>query len=138
MANGLTQRSFWTFPALRMPSLMEDLFEETVLNTTPSGLSISEDDKSVYVEAALPGIGQKDIEVTFDNGILRISGEAKEEEKKKKYYRKATNAFSYRVALPSDINPKVAPEATFKNGMMTVVFKKTTKSEPKKIEIKAT
>ncbi len=119
-----------------MPHIVEDLLDETVLDTIPSGLSVSEDEKSVYVEAALPGIDPKDIEVTFEKGILHVSGEAKEEEKKKKYYRKATRSFSYRVAIPSDIDLKSTPEATYKNGMMHVVFTKAAPSKPNKIEVK--
>lgn len=136
MANGLIPTNFWTFPALRMPSLVEDLLDETMMDKNLSGLSVSEDKEKVYIEAALPGIDPKDIEVTFDNGILRISGEAKEEEKGKKYWRKATSSFSYRLAVPSDVSPSAEPEATYKNGIMTVEFKKTAPSKPKKITVK--
>lgn len=136
MANGLIPRSFWIFPSLRIPSLVEDLLDETVLDTIPSGLSVSEDNEKVYVEAALPGIDPKDIDVTFEKGILHVSGEVKEEQKKKKYYRRATSSFSYRVAIPTDVDPKTTPEATYKNGMMHVIFKKTAPSKPKKIEVK--
>lgn len=136
MVNGLIPRSFWTFPTLRMPSLTEDLLDKTIMGTLPSGLSVSEDDNSVYIEAALPGIDPKDIEVTFDQGVLHISGEAKEEEKKKKYYRKATSSFSYRVAIPGEVIPKTEPTATYKNGMMKVTFKKIAPSKPKRIEVK--
>src|SRR3989338_2377241 len=136
MPNGLIPRNFWTFPTLRMPSVMEDLLEETRLDTIPSGLSVSEDNKNFYIDAALPGIDPKKIEVTFDNGILHVSVEAKEEEKEKKYYRKATSSFSYRVSVPTDVNPKTTPEATYKDGMMHIVFKKTAPSKPKKIEVK--
>lgn len=135
MANMLAPRSFWTFPSVRMPSLVEDLLDETAMDTTPSGLSVSEDGGNVYIEAALPGIDSKDIEVTFENGILHISGEAKQEEKEKKYYRKATSSFSYRVAVPREVSPKTEPEATYKNGMM-VTFKKTAPSKPKRIAVK--
>lgn len=138
MANGLIPRSFWTFPALRVPSIMEDLLDETILDTFPSGLSVSEDDEKVYIDAAFPGIDPKDIEVTFDKGILHISGEAKEEEKEKKFYRKATSSFSYRIAIPTDVSSKEEPEASYKNGMMTVVFKKSAPSKPKKIAVKTT
>lgn len=136
MANGLTPTNFRNFPALRIPFFAEDLFDETMLEKIPSGLSVSEDDEKVYVEAALPGIDPKDIEVTFDNGILHISGEAKKEEKEKKFYRKATSSFSYRVAIPTDVNPKEEPQASYKNGMMTVIFKKSAPSKPKKIAVK--
>lgn len=138
MPNGLVPTSFWTFPTLRMPSLVEDFLDETALDTIPSGLSVSEDKENIYVEAALPGIDPKDIEVTFENGVLHIGGETKEEEKKKKYYRKATSSFSYRVAIPREVSSKAEPEATYKNGMMIATFKKTAPSKPKKIAVKVT
>lgn len=138
MSNGLVPANFWTFPALRMPSLMEDLLDETAMETSLNGLSVSEDNERVYVEAALPGIDPKEIEVTFDNGILRVNGAAKEEEKGKKYWRKATSSFSYRIAVPADVSPAQEPEATYKNGMMRVAFKKSMPSKPKKIAVKTT
>lgn len=136
MATGLVPRSFWTFPSLRAPFVVEDLLDEAMLDTIPSGLSVSEDEGNVYVDAALPGIDPKNIDITFDKGILHISGEAKEEEKKRKYYRKATSAFSYKIAVPVEVSLKAEPEAAYKNGVMHIVFKKTAASAPKRITVK--
>ncbi len=106
--------------------------------TSPSNLSISEDEKNVYVEAALAGVSPEHVEITFDKGILWIKAERKEEreEKEKKYYRKATRSYSYRVAVPGNIDESKEPEATFKEGIMTVKFPKTAQAQPKKIQIK--
>lgn len=136
MANVLIPRSFWELPISRVSSLWEDLLEETRMDTIPSGLSVSEDEKRFYVDAALPGIDPQDIEVNFDRGILHINGQTKEEEKGKKFYRKATSSFSYRVALPGEVEAKATPQASFKNGMIKVVFEKTAALKPKKIEVK--
>ncbi len=136
MAYGLIPRSFWELPISRASSLWEDLMEETRMDTIPSGLSVSEDDKNFYVDAALPGIDPKDIEVTFERGILNINGQAKEEEKGKKFYRKATSVFSYHVAVADGVDTKKEPEVTYKNGMMHSVFKKTAESKSKRIEVK--
>lgn len=133
MAGDLTIRN--AFPFTRFPFWADD--EDFVPTTTPSDLAISEDDKKVYVEAAVPGINPSDIEVTFDKGIVWIKGETKEEESKKKYYRKATSSFSYRVAVPGEIDHTTEPEATCKNGVMTVAFTKAEKAQPKKIAVKS-
>ena len=105
----------------------------------PSGLSVSEDGEHVYVEAALPGLKPEEIEMTFDKGILWIKGEKKEEavDKAKKFYRKALNTFSYRIAVPGNIDESISPEALYKNGILRVSFSKTTKTQPKKIPIKS-
>lgn len=135
MAFDLIPSNFWTFPSFRFPSLWEEE-EKEIISGIPSGLSVSEDERNIYVEAAVPGIEPKDIEVTFDKGILWIKGEAKEEEKKKKYYRKASRSFSYRVAVPGEIDLNAEPVATCKNGIMTVTFPKSAKAQPKKIAVK--
>jgi len=136
MSNGLIPRGFWTMPNIRIPSIWEDLMDETRLDTIPSGLSVSEDDKSFYVDAALPGIDPKDIEVTFERGILHINAQSKEEEKGKKYYRKATSQFSYTVAAPESVDSKKEPKVTYQNGMMHAVFGKMPAPKPKRIEVR--
>ena len=100
-----------------------------------NGLSVSEDEKKVYVEVAVPGIDPKEIDVTFSKGLLTIKGHKKEEEKTKTYRRKATRSFFYRV-VPGDVDPKATPAATCKNGVMTVTFAKVHAPKPKKIAVK--
>lgn len=126
------------FPFSTVPSLWNDEDDWVTTQSTPSGLSVSEDEKNVYVEAALPGIDPKNIEMTYHNGYLWIRGEVKEEQKDKtrKYYRQSTQSFSYRVAVPGDVNEQTEPEATYKHGVMTVAFAKSPKAQPKKIQIK--
>ncbi len=135
MAYELIPSTVWRFPSL--PELWEDLEDIVPARGAINGLSISEDDKNVYVEAAVPGLDQKDVEVTFDKGILWVKGEKVEEEKKKKYYRKASSAFSYRVMVPGDIDPNKEPLAQIKNGVAKITFAKSPKSLPKKITVKA-
>lgn len=131
--NYLLPQSFWRFP-----TLLEELDEELLPSTTTiSGLSISEDDKNVYVEAAVPGIDPKNVDVTFNKGILTISGQKEEEEKKKKFYRRASSAFSYRILVPGEIDPNKEPKAEAKNGEMKMTFVKVPESQPKKIAIKS-
>lgn len=121
------------------PSLWEDL-ESRVgeLTRNETGLTLSEDENSVYVEASLPGLKPEDIEVTFDKGVLSIKGEKeeKEEDKRKKYYRRASSTFSYRVALPTRVDESVTPDATYSNGIMKVCFPKSKEEKAKKIPIK--
>ncbi len=127
--------SFWRFPIFA-----SDLWEDvsSMLPTTAvNGLSVSEDEKNVYIEAAVPGIDPKDVEVTFDKGVLWVKGEKNEEEKKgKKYYRKATSSFSYQVAVPSSVDWKEEPDAVCKHGVMHVTFSKSPAVQPKKITVK--
>lgn len=135
----LVPRSFWSFPTMRFPFSLFDEEEEGWLQefSDASGLSVSEDDHCVFVEAALPGIKPEEIETTFDKGVLWIKAERKEDDKGRKFYRRAVSAFSYRIAVPGNIDESRQPEATCRDGVLTIVFPKTQKVQPKKIPVKA-
>lgn len=95
---------------------------------------VVETDTEFRVNAEMPGIDEKDIEVTVADGILTIKGEKSEEkeERKKDYHVSERRFGSYRrsFALPTtaDID-KV--QATMKNGVLSVFL-------PKAAEAKAT
>ncbi len=137
----LVPMNFRRFPII--PSVWEDITDvDNWLPALPnygalSGLSISEDTDHVYIEAAVPGVDPKTVDVTVHKGMLWIKGEVKEEEKKKKYYRKATSSFSYRIALPEGIDTTKEPEAVGNNGVMVVTFIKSPNTQPKQIAVKA-
>jgi len=134
MALDLIPRSFWNLPS-RLPSMLE---EEDWRSFLPSsGLTVSEDDKHVYIEAAVPGLDPNQIEVTFDKGVLWIRGnQEQKEDKDRKFYRQASNAFSYRVAVPGNIDENSEPDAVCKNGIMKVTFNKVPETQPKKLNVR--
>jgi len=103
---------------------------------TDSSISLYEDENKIFVEAAMPGIDPKDIEISFEKGILWMKAETKKEEKDVKYHMRAQNCFSYRLPIPSRVDENKEPEATYENGILKVAFEKTKASKPKKIEIK--
>ena len=122
-----------------LPSLWNDDDNWMTPLNVNSGVSISEDEKSVYVTASLPGVDPKDIEITHEDDYVWIRGEVSEteEDKKKKYLRRSLQSFSYRVAVPGEVDLTKDPEATSKHGVMTIRFTKSPKSQPKKIAVKA-
>jgi len=136
MANDIIPRTLFRFPTALLPSIWEEVEEMLPIAGTINGLSISEDEKNVYVSAAVPGVDPKDVEITFEKGVLWVKAEKKEEEKGKKFYRKATNSFSYRTTVPGEIDPNIEPGASYENGIVTVTFVKSPKAKPKKIRIK--
>jgi HSP20 family protein len=136
MSNSLIPRSFLDAPGfIRMPSIWDDF--DDMFTKSSSGLSISEDDKNIYIEAPVPGVNPEDVEVTFDKGTLWVKAESKQEETNKKYYRRAANSFSYRIAVPGEIDPQSEPQATYKNGVMKVAFTKVPEVQPKRLTVKA-
>lgn len=133
MSFDIVPKSFLSFPKSLLSD--DDFFAPSV---TGSDISVSEDEKSVYIEANMPGLDADDIEVTYHKGQLWLRGDkkAEEENKKKKYYRMSSSSFSYRLAVPGDIDEKSEPDAEYKNGVMKVTFKKLAEAQPKKISVK--
>ena len=105
-------------------------------------VDVIDEEKAYRVTAELPGLTEKDIEVTKDGDLLTIKGEKKEEheEKEKGYFLSERHFGSVErsLRLPEGIDDSKI-EAKFENGVLTVTLPKTPEavSKPKKIEIKA-
>lgn len=132
MNSRMLQKYLFPFP------MLEEEEDNFLAPLSSSDLAMYEDDKNIFVEAALPGLSNEEVDVTFHKGILVIRGSKKEEEedKKRKYYRKANRTYTYRVSVPGNIDETAEPSAEFKNGVMKVSFPKMRVQEPKKIQIK--
>ena len=102
-------------------------------------IDVYEKGNDIIVEAEVPGMDPKDINIEIEDKTLRISGkmEKKEEVKEKNYYRKEikTGSFERVVSLPSEVKEKEV-EATMKDGILKIVLPKQKTSSVKKIEIK--
>jgi HSP20 family protein len=104
-------------------------------------LDVHEDAKSITIEADLPGLDEKDIAVTLNNGVLTIKGERKSEreEKKENYFlsERSFGSFQRAIELPDTVDEN-AVEARFDKGVLKVIAQKkpeAVKAE-KKIEVK--
>ncbi|MDF2576755.1 MAG: putative small heat shock protein [Chlamydiales bacterium] len=126
--------SFFPFVLRNLDLLQGDQDNDSSAQSS-SSISISEDEEHVYVEVAMPGLKAEEIDITLDKRVLWIKGEKKGEEKKRKYYYKATSSFSYRIAVPGNIDEGTQPSAHFENGIMHITFKKVRKEQPRKITI---
>ena len=104
---------------------------------TPS-VDISEDDKEYVVRAELPGLSKKDVNVTFENGILNISGDRQQEKEQRgrRYHRVECSygKFSRAFTLPGDMDPNQI-KAEFKDGVLFVHVAKSESAKPKQIAV---
>lgn len=104
-------------------------------------VDISETDKSFEIRAELPGLDEKDVELTLADGTLTLKGEKKFEHEEKKadlhVSERTYGAFQRRFALPEDADPEKIV-ASFDNGVLTVTIAKSKKAQAqaKKISIK--
>lgn len=120
---------------LRWPNIWEDEEFPTLVNS--DNLDVYETKDESVVKANVAGIDPDKVEITFEKGVLTISARDESEEKTdKRYYKKASRTYSYRVAVPGNIDLAVEPEAKVEHGIVSVIFKKAEEEKPKKISIK--
>lgn len=102
-------------------------------------VDIREEPKQFVIEADIPGVDPKDIEVHMDKGILSIRGERKSESRvdEGNYTRveRARGVFHRRFALPDSADPE-GIAAKGKHGVLEITIPKKPETTPRKIEIK--
>ncbi|QXE90413.1 Hsp20/alpha crystallin family protein [Geomonas subterranea] len=101
-------------------------------------VNFSEDDGNVYVEALVPGVDPKDVELSVLRNTLTISGERKPFAEMKGIVHRTelgSGKFSRTLELPVDIDANKIT-AQCKDGIMTITMAKAEHAKPKKIEIK--
>src|SRR5690349_18705415 len=76
-------------PINRLDSSFEGIFgEDGLFGPAWSGVPVAvwEDEDHVYVEAEVPGIADKDVDITVHKGMLFIRGERRPEEGRRYFY----------------------------------------------------
>jgi HSP20 family protein len=115
-------------------------FESRMGAFTPQ-VDVTENDKEIKISAELPGMDEKDIDLSLQNDMLTIKGEKKEEkeDKGKDYYRmeRSYGSFIRTIPLPVEVETDKV-EAKFKKGVLSITLPKTAKAvaETKKIAVK--
>jgi HSP20 family protein len=102
-------------------------------------VDVFEEKGNVIAEMNLPGITPDKVNVTFENGGLKITGSREEEKetKEKNFYCKEIHRgkFERMVELPVEVKKEKA-EAHFKNGVLRVVIPKKEEVKPEPLKIK--
>ena len=106
-------------------------------------MDVSETAKEIRVTAELPGMEEKDVEVTFSDGMLTIQGERKDEteekDEDKRFYLRECSYGSFRRMLPiGELVKEDKLTAKFKNGKLTVILPKTQEAKEKTRKIPIT
>jgi HSP20 family protein len=110
------------------------------LTMTPT-LDVKENEKEIVVKADLPGIDEKDINLTFHDGVLSLRGEKKSEraDERENYHlmERSYGSFQRSIRLPETVDEEKV-EARFDKGVLTVTLQKRPEmvKAQKKIEIK--
>lgn len=85
-------------------------------------LEIRESGNEVTITADLPGLEEKDIELSLHDGVLTLKGEKKSESEGALYSERWHGQFQRSVQLP-EVDPDQV-NAAFKNGVLTVTLAK--------------
>jgi HSP20 family protein len=110
--------------------MFDDFFSGTVprdAHSVWSGITpavdVSETDKEVVVTVELPGVSDKDIEVSLAGELLTIKGEKRSHHEEKNgdsaYMERRFGSFSRSLRLPFDAGEEKV-EAQFNNGVLTI------------------
>lgn len=119
----------------RFPEI-HGLFDRTM---SPA-IDVVEHPDKFTVECDLPGISQKDIDISIAAGVLTIKGEKKGERVSDttKFYRQETweGSFQRTISLPAAVDPDKV-EASYRDGVLMIELPKREEAKTKRIELKA-
>jgi HSP20 family protein len=139
-------RLFDRFPGFGFPSGRR-MFDcapavDTGFNFNVPAVDVTEDDKAYKIAAELPGLEEKDIDISVTGDMLTLKGERhqEKEENNKNWHvsERAYGLFQRVFALPDGIDrDKIAAE--FSKGVLTVTLPKSPEAQKqqKKITVKA-
>jgi len=104
-------------------------------------MDIKETDKEVIAEVEVPGFDPEKINVSIEDGVLKISGsmDEKKEEKEKGYWRKEIRrgSFERMVRLPVEVKEN-AVKASYEKGILKIVMPKAETKPKSKVKIQVT
>ena len=100
---------------------------------------VKETKEGYLFKADLPGVKEKELELSLTGNRLTVSGrreEEKKEEGERFYaYERSYGTFSRSFTLPESVDPDHAA-ADLSNGVLTITMPKRPELKPKKIEVK--
>ena len=118
---------------------LDPFFGPDISSYSPK-VDVKESDKEIKVLAELPGMDEKDINVSLNKDSLTLRGEKKEEKEENDigYHRleRSYGSFCRTIPIPVEIeNNKVT--ASYKKGILTITIPKNKKTieEKKKVKI---
>ena len=97
-------------------------------------VNVMETDKDYQIQAELPGMTEKDFEVSIEDGILELSGEKKQVHQEKDSHCNIqevhTGKFQRQFHLPKGVNSK-GIKAQFENGLLSLKIQKVLSAKTK-------
>jgi HSP20 family protein len=135
-------------PFIALRREMDDLFDRFFGNGDVSPwapvfptVDVTDTEDEVRISAEIPGMDEKDIDISIRDDVLVIKGEKKQEAEEKDggrpYFERSSGAFERDIQLPCEVDADKC-KAKYARGVLSVTLPKTTKGRSgKKIAISA-
>ena len=126
----------------RLNSIFGNLNPETEGALTTASfvpaVDVYEDEKKVVIKLEVPGIQEKDLDVSVENNTLTVKGERKfaAEEKEENFHRieRRYGSFYRAFTLPTTVDTD-SIDAKYDAGVLKLELKKKPEAQPKKIKV---
>ena len=125
--------------------MFNSFFNDSAMTRSSSPrVDIKESENGYLLEAELPGLTEKDVDVKIEDSLLTISSaveenrEEKSDEKNNGFLlrERRSHSFTRSFVLPKDVD-RESIEATFSNGLLSLNLAKVPETKPRTIEIKS-
>jgi HSP20 family protein len=131
-----------------MQGQVDQLFDEafgSVLARSRNGdstatlpVDIKQTDEAFVIRASVPGFAPEDVEVTFDQNVLSIRGNRRQDTEDQReswvHRERRVSSLFRKVALPAEVRADEIT-ASFENGVLTVTVPRAQKAQPKRIPV---
>jgi HSP20 family protein len=126
--------------------MFDNFFQGDTADTTSAftsawipAVDIAERENEFVVRMELPGVAKQDVRITIQEGILTIKGEKKQERESKEsdYHRveRSYGSFQRSFTLPTPLRSGDI-DASFNDGVLSIVLPKAEEAKPKEIDVK--
>ena len=106
-------------------------------NTWAPAVDVAEETGKIVVKVEVPGMNENDLKVSFENGVLTVSGERQFERKDDRNYHRIERAygtFTRTFTLPRSVDATQIV-ADYRNGVLEISIPKKEEAKPKQIAI---
>jgi HSP20 family protein len=115
------------------------LEDELKSGTWAPPVDVAEEKEAILVRVEVPGMNEKDLKITFEDGLLTVSGERQFERKDDRNYHRIERtygSFTRTFSLPRTVEQD-SITASYRDGILEIAIPKKEEAKPKQIQINA-
>ncbi|HEV7425437.1 MAG TPA: Hsp20/alpha crystallin family protein [Thermoanaerobaculia bacterium] len=113
------------------------LEDETKSGVWAPPVDVAEEKDKIFVRVEVPGMNESDLKVSFEDGLLTVSGERQFERKDDRNYHRIERtygSFSRSFSLPRTVDAS-SIAANYRDGILEIEIPKLEEAMPKQIQI---